>query len=139
MTTVVAKQMVLIKQGKTEKVVIGNPKPVRDFTDVRDIVQGYLLVVEKGRDGIPYNLGHGIGISIENLVKVAAKALGLGEVEMEIDRSRFRPADVPILIADYSLAKSELGYRPRIPLTRSILDNARHLESHPWLLEIEAH
>jgi GDP-4-dehydro-6-deoxy-D-mannose reductase len=138
-TTVVTKQMILIKQGKAKKVVIGNPKPVRDFTDVRDVVQGYLLAVERGRDATPYNLGHGLGISIENLVKLAANALGLEKVEVEIDRSRFRPADVPILIADYSLAKSELGYRPRIPLTRSIVDNARHLESHPWLLEIEAH
>lgn len=138
-TTVITKQMVLIKQGKAKKIVIGNPKPVRDFTDVRDIVQGYLLVVEKGRDGVPYNLGHGVGISIENLVTVAAKVLGLEKVEMEIDQSRFRPADVPILIADYSLAKRELGYIPRIPLVRSILDNARYLESHPWLLEIEVH
>ncbi len=138
-TSVITRQILTIKKGRTKKVILGNPKPVRDFTDVRDIVQGYLLVVEKGEAAKPYNLGHGLGISIENLVRVAARTLGIEKVEIEIDQRRFRPAEVDILIADYALAKSELGYRPRIPLTQSIRDNAEHFESHPWLLDLEAH
>lgn len=137
-TSVVARQIARAKLKKTKTITIGNPAPIRDFSDVRDVIQGYLLAVEKAKRGEPYNLGHGFGISIENLVKLAAKVCNI-EVNISIDKSRYRPAEVDILLCDYSTAKRELGYRPRIPLTKSMEDNVDYFLGNPHLLDIERH
>ncbi|MCX7918596.1 MAG: GDP-mannose 4,6-dehydratase [bacterium] len=137
-TSVVARQIARAKLRKTKTVTIGNPNPIRDFSDVRDIIQGYLLAVEKAKRGEPYNLGHGFGITIENLVKLAAKACDV-EVEIAIDKSRYRPAEVDILLCDFEKAKNELGFKPRIPLNKSMQDNVEYFMNNPHLLDIERH
>ncbi len=138
-TSVVTRQIAKILANKTNKVIIGNPDPIRDFTDVRDMVQGYLLSMEKGKKGEVYNLGHGFGISIRDLVKLSAKITNISNVKIEIDKSRFRPAEVEILICDYSKARDQLGYRPRIPLTKALMDNIEYFRRNEYLLEIEVH
>lgn len=138
-TSVIARQIAKISAGMGNKVVIGNPDPIRDFTDVRDMIQGYLLSVEKGNKGDVYNLGQGYGISIKDLVKLAANVVDIKDVKIEVDKSRFRPTEVDILICDYSKAKKELGYKPRIPLTRSLLDNIGYFKENSHLLDIENH
>ena len=135
-TSVVARQIARDIVKKKNTVTIGNPKPIRDFTDVRDMVQGYLLSVEKGKIAEPYNLGHGCGISIENLIKLTANIYGLN-VKIEIDKLRFRPAEVEVLICDYSKARKELGYMPRIPLTKAMYDNVEYFKNNPYLLDVE--
>jgi len=137
-TSIVCRQIARAIVRGTKEVTIGYPYAIRDFTDVRDIVQGYLLSVEKAKKAEPYNLGHGMGISIENLVKLAAKVANV-KVEVKIDKSRFRPAEVEMLICDYSKAKKEFGYRPRIPLTKALLDNIEYFKNNQFLLDIEAH
>lgn len=138
-TSVVTRQIAKILANKTNKVIIGNPDPIRDFTDVRDMVQGYLLSVEKGDVGEVYNLGHGFGISIIDLVKLSAKVVNIDNVEIEIDQSRFRPAEVEILICNCAKAKDKLGYRPRIPLTKALADNIEYFRRNEYLLDIEWH
>jgi len=137
-TSIVCRQIAKALVRGTKEVTIGYPYAIRDFTDVRDIVQGYLLSADKAKNGEPYNLGHGKGTSIENLIKIAAKVANV-DVTIKIDESRFRPAEVEILICDYSKANKEFGYRPRIPLTKALLDNIQYFKDNPFLLDIEAH
>jgi len=137
-TSVIARQIARAGAKGENVVRIGNPNPIRDFSDVRDIIQGYMLVVEKGKFAEPYNLGHGFGISIEDLVKLTANVSGV-KIRIEVDQSRFRPTEVDILICDYSKAKEELGYKPRIPLTKTMSDNVEYLKENPQLLNIERH
>ena len=59
-----------IKTGKKE-ITLGNLDSIRDFTDVRDTVLGYLLVIEKGIKGEVYNLASGHGITIEELLEIS--------------------------------------------------------------------
>jgi GDP-4-dehydro-6-deoxy-D-mannose reductase len=55
-----AKQIAEIEKKKKEPVIyVGNLEARRDFTDVRDIVRGYWLCLEKGEDGEVYNVGTG--------------------------------------------------------------------------------
>lgn len=137
-TSVVCRQIARCNIKGTKEIFIGNPSPIRDFNDVRDVVQGYLLAVEKGRKGEPYNIGHGVGITIENFVKLAASISNIA-VDIRIDPSRFRPAEVEALICDYSKAKNEIGYYPQIPLTKAIKDNVEYFKNNPHLLDIERH
>ncbi|MBN2517869.1 MAG: GDP-mannose 4,6-dehydratase [Candidatus Altiarchaeota archaeon] len=135
-TSVVARQVARALVENKRTVRIGNPTPIRDFTDVRDMVQGYLLAIEKAKFAEPYNLGHGFGISISDLVKLTSKICGV-DVRIEIDKTRFRPAEVEVLICDYSKAKKELGFRPRIPLTKAMFDNVEYFKANPHFLGIE--
>ena len=61
------------------------------------------------------------------------------DVTIKVDPSRFRPAEVEALICDYSKAKRELGYHPRIPLTKALADNIEYFKANPHLLDIERH
>lgn len=56
-TSVVASQIMKLKYGETDRIVIGNVNAMRDWSHVKDIVQGYLLLAEKGQSGDIYNQG----------------------------------------------------------------------------------
>lgn len=135
-TSVVARQIARAVIQGTDTVTIGNPDPIRDFTDVGDMIQGYMLAVEKGRIAEPYNIGQGFGITIQDLVKLTAKACGVN-IKVEIDKERYRPAEVEVLICDNTKARKELGFRPRIPLNKAMKDNVEYFKQVPHLLDIE--
>ena len=138
-TSVITRQIARAKNSDNKKIIIGNPAPVRDFTDVRDILQGYLLSVEKGKNGDIVNLGHGAGISIGDLVILSARVANLEKYDLIIDESRFRKADVEVLICDYSKAKKEYGYYPQLPIIKSIKDSIEYFEKNPRLMYMERH
>ena len=135
-TSVIARQVVKCMVNGQKTITIGKPDSIRDFTHVHDMVQGYLLAVEKGHKGEPYNLGHGYGITINNLALIAAQ-INSFEPQIIVDKSRFRPAEVDILICDYSKAKEHLGYYPRLSLKKSIQDAVEHFKANPHLLDVD--
>jgi GDP-D-mannose dehydratase len=113
-----------IKHGKDE-IILGNLEAIRDFTDVRDIVDGYLKVIEKGVPGDVYNLCSGKGLSINQLmelaISIAKRDFGLKhEMKYVMNKDRLRPTDLPILIGDNSKAKKELGWEPKIPIEQTL-------------------
>ena len=137
-TSVVARQVARGIKFKEKKLVVGNPEPKRDFSDVRDILRGYMLAVEKGKAGEVYNLGSGKSISVGELAKMAIKIGGLdGKMTVEVDKSRYRPADVMVLQCDYSKAKKELGWEPRIPFEKTLKDLIDYFLDNENLLRIE--
>ena len=134
-TSVIGSQIArAIKTGEN-KITIGNPKPIRDFTDIRDMVQGYLLAMTKGQRGEAYNLGHGFGISVENLIKLTASLFDI-KYEIEIDSERFRPTEVNVLICDYSKAKNELGYYPQYPITETMENIVNYYQSNDLFMRV---
>ncbi len=130
-TSVIAKQVARgLKQG-ADKLVIGNPDPVRDYSDVRDVIIGYMLAIEKGKSGEVYNLCSGRGWKIRDVAQMAINTAGLeGKMRIEIDRSRFRKAEVNILIGDFSKAKKELGWEPKIKFEQTIKDQIQYWKEH---------
>jgi len=104
----------LLKYNK-ESLSFGNTKNVIDLTDVRDIVYGYLLAAEKGKIGEVYNLCSGKGYSVEELINFAIKYVGIKKsVKITIDKKQVRPKEFPVRIGDYSKAKKELGWEPKL-------------------------
>ncbi|MHA1222235.1 MAG: GDP-mannose 4,6-dehydratase, partial [Candidatus Heimdallarchaeaceae archaeon] len=118
-TSVIASQIARSIKTNYKIIKIGNPKPIRDFTDIKDMIQGYLLAILKGKNGEVYNLGHGFGISIENLVKLTANLYDI-KYKLQVDKTKFRPAEVNVLLCDYSKANRELGFKPQYPLTETM-------------------
>ncbi|MGH9092104.1 MAG: GDP-mannose 4,6-dehydratase [Acidimicrobiales bacterium] len=100
---------------------VGTLTTRRDFTDVRDVVQAYRLLVEHGEPGAVYNLCSGRDVAVAD---VAARLLALAGADLELvtDPSLVRPVDVPVLRGDPSLLASATGWAPTIPLDDTLRD-----------------
>ena len=117
-----SRQVVLIEKGKKEPVIeVGNLEARRDFSDVRDIVRGYWLSLEKGEPGEVYNLGSGRAVTIQEMLDLI---LSMSDVEIEVRQmpERMRPSDVELLLCDYSKFNRATGWEPEIPLEKTIAD-----------------
>jgi len=117
-----AKQVATIEAGKAAPVIrVGNLDAVRDFTDVRDMVRGYVLAAEKGKPGEVYNLASGRAVTIRAMLDKLI-ALAKVDVAVETDPARLRPSDVEVLIGDYSKFHADTGWEPRIPFDQTLED-----------------
>jgi len=126
-----ANQLVEIKRsGKSNgNLVTGDVSIVRDFTDVRDVVHAYYLLLKNGKKGQLYNVCSGIGVSIKDIIDIMAKQLNI-EVDIKIDDRLIRPADNKKIIGSNEKIKRELGWRNNIPLEKSLTDIMMYCESH---------
>jgi len=117
-----AKQIARIEAGLQEPVIsVGNLETQRDWSDVRDIVRGYWLALEKGEPGEVYNIGSGVPRTIGEMLD-ALLALSRVNVEIRPDPLRMRPSDVPILWADCTKFKAQTGWEPQIPFEQTMED-----------------
>lgn len=116
------KQTAEIEAGLHEPVIrVGNLSARRDFTDVRDIVRAYSALAEKGRYGETYNVGSGRAIEIRSLLDMIL-SLSSAEIKVEIDESRLRPVDVPVIMADVSKINRDIGWCAKIDIRQTIKD-----------------
>ncbi len=117
-----AQQISLIEKKRIKPVIrVGNLEAVRDFTDVRDMMRGYWLALEKGEPGEVYNIASGKGIKIREVLDCLLKLSGV-EVKIEEDPEKMRPSDVPILIGDSHKFREKSGWRPEIPFEKTLRD-----------------
>ncbi|MDG2305220.1 MAG: GDP-mannose 4,6-dehydratase [Candidatus Binatia bacterium] len=117
-----ASQIAAIAQGRKDPVMeVGNLAPRRDFTDVRDIVRGYAAALEKGRAGEAYNLCQGRAIGIGEIL---SDLCGLAGVDPEIRTAdhRKRAAEVNAHWGSAEKARSELGWQPEVPWSKTLKD-----------------
>src|SRR6266850_1620039 len=122
-TSTFARQIVEIEAGLREPVVIaGDLKPVRDFSDVRDIVRGYWDLLEHGTAGEVYNLCSGVDWTIERMLTFLISQSSVPGIEIRTDAARLRPSDVPVLRGSYEKIERAVGWRPRIPLEQTLTD-----------------
>jgi GDP-4-dehydro-6-deoxy-D-mannose reductase len=100
---------------------VGNLEAERDFTDVRDMVQAYHLVVTMGEPGEAYNIGSGKGLSIRWVLDTL---IGMSKVKVELrqDPARLRPADIPRLICNPARFRARTGWQPQIPIEQTLSD-----------------
>lgn len=117
-----ARQIVEIEQGKRRPVIfVGNLNAVRDFLDVRDVVRGYVLTLQKGTPGEVYNIASGKGVKIRELLD---KLVALSKVDLKIeqDPERLRPSDVELLVGSVEKFNKATGWKPEIPLDKTLKD-----------------
>jgi GDP-4-dehydro-6-deoxy-D-mannose reductase len=125
-TSSFAKQIALAEAGKGEPVLhVGNLEARRDFTDVRDVVRGYWLALERCEAGEVYNLGSGKAWRISD---VADMLIAEAKVPIEVrpDPTRMRPSDVPVLLADTTRFREATGWEPQIPFEQTLHDTLEY-------------
>ena len=137
-TSVIHRQIVEILNGQRDKIVIGNPNSIRDFTHVKDTVNAYILVSEKKKYGEPYNVCSGKGITIADYITLATKIFDIS-VDVFVDPSRMRPSEVPLLIGRNDKIVKDTGWRPIRSIIDIIKGGVLYFQEHPEQLGIEAH
>lgn len=109
---------VMTKLLRHENLSLGNPNPTRDFSYVTDIVEGYMLLAEHGRSGQIYHFCSGIERSVKSIVE------DIIETGNFYDGAEWDPlarrVDIPRSYGDYSKAKRELGWQPKVSFEEGI-------------------
>jgi GDP-4-dehydro-6-deoxy-D-mannose reductase len=104
---------------------VGNLDAKRDFTDVRDMVRGYWLALEKGKPGEVYNICQERCWSIREMLDQLL-TLTTVKVRVEPDPARMRPSDVQLLLGDCSKFRADTGWKPVIPFEQTLADTLEY-------------
>ena len=102
-------------------ITIGNLSARRDFTDVRDVVRAYRLLVEHGEPGEVYNVCSGRDVAVQELADDLL-AMARRPMRFETDPELLRPVDVPVLRGDHTRLTNATGWKPEIPLAQTLTD-----------------
>jgi GDP-4-dehydro-6-deoxy-D-mannose reductase len=117
----IAERIALNEQDGTEVVPVGNLSPRRDFTDVRDVVRAYRLLMEHGEAGEAYNVCTGVDLAISDLADRLVAAAH-HPMRLEEDPARQRQVDVPVLRGDAAKLHKATGWEPEIPIDQTLAD-----------------
>jgi len=117
-----ASQIAKAEAGLQEPVIrVGNLEPKRDFSDVRDVVRGYHLLITHGEAGEVYNLGSEQAHSVAELLEILL-AMSKVPITVEQDPKRLRPIEVPVMVSNCTKIRKRTGWQPRISFEQSLQD-----------------
>jgi GDP-4-dehydro-6-deoxy-D-mannose reductase len=110
-----------------DEIALGNGEPVRDFTDVRDVVRAYALLAAHGSAGEAYNVCSGRGVRVGDL---AARLVSRATRPLRLVTATdlVRSVDVPVLVGDPAKLVAATGWTPQHDLDDTldaVLDAAR--------------
>lgn len=118
-----AKQIASIEAGLIPPVVkVGNLESVRTFSDVRDAVKAYWLLVNKCPPGEVYNIGGVETMTIREMLDRLLKLSKVKDIAVEVDSSRLRPSDVTLQIPCIDKFVAATGWKPEIPFDKTLKD-----------------
>ena len=102
-------------------VPVGNLTPRRDFTDVRDVVRAYRLMMLHGQPGEVYNICSGTAVPVQEL---ADRLIAMAAIPMrlESDPDLQRGVDIPVLCGDATALQRSTGWSPQVPLDTTLRD-----------------
>lgn len=125
-----AMQIARIEAGLQLPVIrVGDLSAQRDFTDVRDVVRAYHLIVERGTPGEAYNVASGAAYSIQTLLD-GLLSHSTAKISVEIDPVRVRPTLLPVLWGDASKLRAATGWQPTISFQQSLRDVLNDCRQH---------
>jgi GDP-4-dehydro-6-deoxy-D-mannose reductase len=113
-------QIARIEKEQSDPVIkVGNISVERDFTDVRDVVRAYALLIEKGKKGEVYNVCSGRSHSLESILQMLLSFSQM-DISVRVDSQKLRKKDIPRLAGDNTKIKESVSWEPRIPLEQSL-------------------
>lgn len=127
-----ARQVARIALGLQEPLLsVGNLAVTRDFLDVRDVVDAYRALLERGRTGEAYNICSGVEVCVADLVK-ALVGLSSRPIEVRLDPARLRPTDTARFWGSHEKLTQHTGWQPK----RDILVTLKEVFTY-WKEELE--
>jgi GDP-4-dehydro-6-deoxy-D-mannose reductase len=117
-----ARQIALIEKNAAPPFLrVGNLEPRRDYSDVRDVVRAYALLMGKGRAGQVYNVASGRATSLKSILR-RLLSFSPRPIEVRVDPAKLRKDDIPFLAGSNKKIREATGWAPRIPLDRTLRD-----------------
>lgn len=125
-----AKQIADIEKSLAKNtIMVGNLNVKRDYTDVRDAVKAYHQVALKAKPGAVYNLCSGKAHDLRDLLDYLVSLSNMN-IRIEVDKSRFRPSDLPVMLGDNTKIRTEIGWMPEIDIHDTLIDLLNYWRSH---------
>src|SRR4029077_18078647 len=116
-----AQRIAAAEREQRDEIRAGSLDPVRDLSDVRDVVRAYRSLAEHGTAGAVYNVCSGSGVSVreiaDHLLAAARRPL-----RVTVDADLVRPVEVPRLVGDASRLSAVTGWKPEYQLDQTLAD-----------------
>jgi GDP-4-dehydro-6-deoxy-D-mannose reductase len=130
-----ASRLIEARRSGHNAIRVGNVDVRRDFTDVRDVVRAYRLLLEhlakaRSQEPLIVNVASGRSRSIRELLKMIGEAAGI-DPELVVDPALVREDDPPEIIGDASHLRAVTGWEPSIPIDRTVADLVASLGGAP--------
>jgi GDP-4-dehydro-6-deoxy-D-mannose reductase len=117
-----ARSLVAAEMGSGPSTLrVGNLDVERDFSDVRDVVRGYVALFERGSSGEAYNLGSGEATPVRAILE-ELRRLCRARVAVEADPRKQRPREIPRIVGSIDKITAATAWRPAITLSRTLAD-----------------
>ncbi|MBI4836207.1 MAG: GDP-mannose 4,6-dehydratase [Candidatus Abawacabacteria bacterium] len=142
-TRKITRGLARIKMGLDQTLHLGNLNSIRDWGHSQDYVEAMWLMLQQPKAD-DYVIATGETHTVKEFVEESAQLMGMslvwqgegveekgidsvtGKVIIEIDPKYFRPAEVDLLVGDYTKAKNELGWKPKIGFKELVSLMSRH-------------
>lgn len=106
-------------KNESNTIYVGNLSAIRDFSDVRDIVRAYIMLLESEIfDGV-FNVGSGKAYAISELLEYIC-SLSNAKIIIEVCKDRYREIDTPYICCNNSLIYERLGWKPEYTIYETI-------------------
>lgn len=125
-----SKRMVDAERAGAAEIPVGNLSARRDFTDVRDVVRSYRMLIESGAPGEVYNVCSGRDVAIQEIADRLLAQAG-SSVRLVPDASLMRPVEVPVLRGDPARLTDATGWVPELTLDQTLADVLAHWRATP--------
>ncbi|HEU4365495.1 MAG TPA: GDP-mannose 4,6-dehydratase [Candidatus Krumholzibacteria bacterium] len=115
-----ARQVAGIRRGtRSATIAVGNLDVKRDFLDVRDVCDAYVVLLKKGRSGETYNVCTGQSYRIGDMLRQMCDIANV-QVSIRVDSARLRPVDMPDLRGDPGKMQAHTGWSAKRPIAETL-------------------
>lgn len=117
----IASRVAANERSGTTTVSVGNLEARRDFTDVRDVVRAYRLLIQHGNPGETYHVCSGQDRAVR---EIAEQLVGLAAFPMTLvlDPDLLRPVDLKVLCGDNTKIRTHTAWEPQTPIETTLKD-----------------
>jgi GDP-4-dehydro-6-deoxy-D-mannose reductase len=117
----IATRLIDARRAGQRTMLVGNLSTSRDFTDVRDVVRAYRLLVERGVSGEVYNVASGVDRTMLEIADSLRRAVD-ESIVFETDPALLRPSDIPVLRGSYEKLHAATSWEPEIEFATTLAD-----------------
>jgi len=120
------RQIVKIERGEAEPVIrVGNLETKRDLMDIKDTLEAFWALMEKGKIGDVYNVCSSKPIKIGDMLNKLLEISGI-KAKIEVDPKKLRLTDEPVVVGDNTKIKRDCGWEPEIPIEKTLDDTLNY-------------
>lgn len=118
----IAKQVSEIEKGKRAPLIeLGNLEAKREFLNINDIIDAYMLALGKVESGQTYNIASGRGYTIAEMAEMFAR-LSKKSFDLRTNPVKVRKVDIPVLLGDGSKFSKLTGWSPKVKIEKTLED-----------------